>query len=92
MYVDNLMEMKHTITVTSQGQATIPVGMRRKLGLSEAGGVLLAAFDDRKGELVLSKPIDVVRLSERISRHVKPGTAPILDVDKYYQTKRVISS
>jgi bifunctional DNA-binding transcriptional regulator/antitoxin component of YhaV-PrlF toxin-antitoxin module len=76
------------ITITSQGQATIPVAMRRKLGLAKSGGVLLADFDEQKNTLVLSKPIDVVELSERISRHIKPGTVPILDVNKYYQDQR----
>jgi len=81
-----------SITVTSQGQTTIPVAMRRKLGLAAAGGVLMAHFDERKNELVLSKPIDVVHLSERISRHIKPGTVPILDVDEYYQMQREVTS
>lgn len=86
------MAMSIPITITSQGQATIPVAMRRKLGLAESGGVLLADFDERKKELVLSKPIDVVELSKRTSRHIKPGTVPILDVNEYYQAQREATS
>ena len=82
------MSVRVSITVTSQGQATIPVAMRRKLGLPASGGMLMADFDEHKNELVLSKPIDIVHLSERISRHIKPGTAPILDVDENYQMQR----
>lgn len=85
---DNLMAMKTTITITSQGQATIPIALRRKLGLSKTGGVLLAEFDEQKSELVLSKPIDVVELSERISRHIKGASTPLIDVDGYYQSQR----
>lgn len=80
--------MKDTITVTSKGQTTIPVEVRRKLGLGVCGGILRFRFDDRKGELVISKSTSVAELGERISRHIKPGTEPVLDVDAYFQTNR----
>ena len=84
--------MKIPITVTSQGQATIPVAMRRKLGLGASGGVLMAELNERVDEVVLTKPVDIERLSDRISRHIKAGTTPVLDVDSFYQTERRIDS
>ena len=82
------MSMKNTITITSKGQTTLPAAIRRKLGVGKAGGVLQIAFDERKRELVVSKPLTATELSERISRHLKPGATPVTNVDEYYQVHR----
>ena len=50
--------MKENIVVSGRGQITLPVSMRRRLGI-KAGGVLVV--EDRKGELVL-RPAAVVEL------------------------------
>lgn len=80
--------MKNTITITSKGQTTIPAPMRRKLGLDKSGGVLQVSFNERKGELIISKPVSVTELSTQISRHIKPGTKPVTNVGEYYQANR----
>ena len=80
--------MNKLITITSKGQTTIPADLRHKLGLDKSGGVLRIDFNERKGELIISKPVGVVELSERISRHIKPGTPPVDKVDEYYQAAR----
>lgn len=46
------------------------------------------SFNERKGELIISKPVSVTELSAQISRHIKPGTKPVTNVDEYYQTNR----
>ena len=83
-----VMSMKNTITITSKGQTTLPAPIRHKLGLPSTGGILQIVFNERKGELVISKPLSVGELSERISKHVKPGATPIVNVDEYYQANR----
>ena len=50
--------MKENVVVSGRGQITLPVSMRRRLGI-KAGGVLVV--EDRKGELVL-RPAAVVEL------------------------------
>ncbi len=80
--------MRNTITITSKGQTTLPAAMRRKLGLDKTGGVLQISFNERKGELVISKPVSIAELSDRISRNIKPGTPPIANIDEYYQKNR----
>ena len=80
--------MDLTITVTRKGQTTLPVAVRRRLGLTDSGGVLRAHLNEDTGELILSKPPSVTELSERVSRHIKPGTRPLLDVDDFYQSQR----
>ena len=80
--------MNNTITITSKGQTTLPASIRRKFGLDKAGGVLRINFNESKGELVISKPVSISELSERVSRHIKPGTNPVENVDEYYQKTR----
>ncbi len=80
--------MNKTITVTSKGQTTLPVAIRQKLGVGKAGGTLQIAFNERRGELIITKPVSIARLSERVSKHIKPGTIPIENADTYYQQHR----
>jgi len=80
--------MRNIITITSKGQTVLPVELRRKLGIGRTGGTLSIAFDERTGHVVISKPLSIAELRERTSRHIKPGTPPIRDVDAYYQAHR----
>lgn len=80
--------MDVTLTITSKGQTTLPVALRRRLGLAESGGVLLAHLREDTGELIITKPPSADELSERLSRHIKPGTRPLLNVDDFYQSER----
>lgn len=82
------MNVKNSITITSKGQATIPVSYRRKLGLSAKGGTLDIRFDEAKGELVIAKPLSIDELSKKLSSYVKPNAKPLADVDTYYQEHR----
>lgn len=80
--------MDVTITVTSKGQTTLPVAIRRRLGLADSGGVLRAHLREDTGELIITRPPSADELSERVSRHIKPGTSPLLNVDDFYQSER----
>ena len=82
------MEMKDTITVTSKGQTTIPAPIRSKLGLGKNGGVLKMSFNESKDELIISKPLSIDDLSNKLSGYIKPDTKPLVDVDAYYQANR----
>lgn len=50
--------MRENIVVSERGQITLPVSMRKRLGI-KGGGVLIA--EERKGEVVL-RPAAVVEL------------------------------
>jgi bifunctional DNA-binding transcriptional regulator/antitoxin component of YhaV-PrlF toxin-antitoxin module len=80
--------MNSTITITSKGQTTIPAAIRNQLGVAKSGGVLNIEFNAQLGKLTITKPLDVNDLSRRASRHIKPGTKPLLLVDEYYQANR----
>jgi AbrB family looped-hinge helix DNA binding protein len=84
-------DMNDTITITSKGQTTIPANIRRKLGLDKTGGILRVSFNERNKELVISQPVSIAELSERVSRYIKPGTKPVTSVDEYYQLNRKIN-
>lgn len=86
--MDRVMYMRKIMTVTRKGQATLPAAIRRKLGLTNSGGVLEIRFNEKKREAVISRPVAIRDLSQRISRHIRPGTKPLLDVDAYYQKHR----
>ena len=83
-----VMSMNKIITITSKGQTTLPAPIRHKLGIDKSGGVLQISFNERKGELIIKKPVSIAELSERMSRHIKPSTKPVKNVDKYYQENR----
>ena len=80
--------MNKIITITRKGQTTLQATMRQKLGIGPAGGTLRATFNERTGQVVISKRLTVAEMSARVSRYVKPGTPPLHDVDAYYQAHR----
>ncbi len=88
MTFDIVMTMKTTLTVTSKGQTTIPAPIRHKLGLAKTGGVLQMSFNEDKDELIISKPLNVDKLCDKLSAYIKPGTIPLTDIDAFYQSNR----
>ena len=90
MKIANVMTMNTIITITSKGQTTLPVAFRRKLGVPKAGGRLQVHFDEQKNEIVLSKPLSIEELSQQISRYIKPGTKPLIDIRGYIQKHRKV--
>lgn len=80
--------MNKLITVTRKGQATIPASIRRKLGLDHHGGALAAHFDEAQQALIITKPLDIDALTQKLSGYIKPTTTPLTDVDSYYQAHR----
>lgn len=85
-----VMNMQQSITITSKGQTTIPAKLRHKLGISNQGGILSVSFNERKNEIVISKPVSARELNARFTSFIKPGTVPLTDVDSYYQANRQV--
>ncbi len=80
--------MRTTLTITSKGQTTIPVEIRKKLGISDDGGILSIDFNEQKGAAIITKPMSIELLSEIVSKNIQPGTVPVIDADSYYQEHR----
>lgn len=46
--------MRETLIVSSRGQLTLPVGLRKKFGIQEGGPVIL---EERNGEIILKAAV-----------------------------------
>ncbi len=79
------MHIKDVLTITSRGQTTLPAYIRNKLGIPRDGGKLDITYDEQRGRVILTKPLSIDELSDRLSMYVKPGTKPVLNVDDYCQ-------
>ncbi len=80
--------MKNMLTITSKGQTTLPSIIRKKLGIPSTGGVLNITFNEQRGEVVITKPMSIEELSNKVSKNIKPHTKSVLNADEYYQANR----
>jgi len=60
--------MQHTATLTEKGQATIPVSLRRKLGLKKGHKVV---FEEIGDEVVIKKNISLDELQGSLKSDIK---------------------
>jgi AbrB family looped-hinge helix DNA binding protein len=88
MIMYKVIHMRNTLTITSRGQTTLPADIRQKLGVPRAGGTLDITYDEQRGQVIITKSLDIDELSTRLSAYVKPNTKPVLNVDEYYQEHR----
>lgn len=51
--------MKSKVTFTSKGQITVPVAMRRALGVDRKGATASVSYDKEAGRLYIEKPMDI---------------------------------
>jgi bifunctional DNA-binding transcriptional regulator/antitoxin component of YhaV-PrlF toxin-antitoxin module len=80
-----VMSMRSTLTITSKGQTTLPTDMRKKLGVPKSGGMLDITYDEQRGQVIITRPLAIDELSDRLTAYVKPQTKPVLNVSEYYQ-------
>lgn len=76
------------LTVTSKGQTTIPAAIRRKLGIGNTGDMLQIRFNEDEHELIISRPLSIDELSNKLSAYIKPDTTPLADTHAFYQANR----
>ena len=75
------------ISVTSKGTFTLPVKIRRLLGLSEKGAKLKIRFFLDTNEAVISKPKEFSEIQQMSQKHIKKARPPLTDVSKFYQNR-----
>jgi len=75
------------VTLTSKGQVTIPVKVRRALGLGTSSR-LKVTFDTETQSLTMSKVLSPRELVARTSQLPRKDIPPVTDVDAYYQEHR----
>jgi len=76
-----------TISLTSKGQLTLPVEVRRSLNLKESDTLELS-YDPATRKVTITKPLPLAELSALASSYIKKGQKPLKDVGGYYQTRR----
>jgi len=77
--------MSSTI-LSTRGQVVIPAAVRRALGW-EAGDHMSVVVSDDEREVRLRKAESLDEMAERLSKYVKPGTPPLLDVHGFYERR-----
>jgi len=75
-----------TTTLSSRGQIVIPAEVRRHVGWVPSDQITVTVAGD-SSEVVLRKKESLEAMSDRLSRYVKPGTTPLLDVHEYYDLR-----
>ncbi len=75
--------MKTTLTVTRKGQTTIPVELRRRLGISSQGGALVVEYDEASQTLIMKAVPDLRDIAKRFGKYIKPGTEPLINVSEW---------
>lgn len=62
--------MVYTVTITSQGQISIPAKLRRKLGLKKKGQAIIS---EEKGKLIIEPVKDLLELEGSLSQYAIKG-------------------
>lgn len=76
------------ITMTSKGTFTLPVRIRRLLGIMAQGDFLAIQYDPSTQQAILSKPKDFRALQEKTAKYLKRKRKPLTDVSSFYQAER----
>lgn len=79
--------MTVTITMTSKGQFTLPASVRKAMALHKRGDKLVLEFSPTKQQAILSKPVSFDEIQAKAKKYIKPGTAPLRDVDAFYGSR-----
>jgi len=75
-----------TATLSPRGQIVIPADIRRAAGW-QAGDQLAVSMGDDDTEVRLRKRETLDEMADRLSRYVKPGTPPLIDVHGFYEQR-----
>lgn len=78
-----------TITLTSKGQLTLPVEIRRALGLKKSEKLQLS-FDAETRSITLQRPMSVDEFSDFMTTLPRKNVEPVMDVSQYYNTHREV--
>jgi len=78
---------EYTITVTSKGQFTMPIDVRRAFGITSKSRSLTLTYNPSTNQAKIEKPITFDQIQTIAKKYIKPGTSPLLDARKFYETR-----
>lgn len=82
----------NTITITSQGQITIPAKIRKIWGITGSQEVAVS-FDPESQRMTIEKPLstgEFLAIAEKVTRHIPKHTKPLEagDIHELYARER----
>lgn len=77
----------NTVTITSQGQITIPAKIRREIG-AKAGDKMSLSYNPYTKKIELDKPRSLDEIANRLTSLIPAGTQPVTNANEYYQKHR----
>lgn len=78
-----------TVTLTSKGQLTLPVEIRRALGLKHSEKLQLS-FNSETRSITLQRPMTVEEFSDFMMTLPRKKVKPVTNVSEYYNKHREV--
>ena len=79
---------EYTLSVTSKGQFTMPVEVRRALGVNHKANKLIMTFDPVKKSAKIQKPATFDDISKLAKSFIDKKIKPLEDPRAYYQKRQ----
>ena len=76
--------------MTSKGTFTLPIKIRKLMGVEEEGDTLVIMFNPQTQQAVISKPCDFSEIQQMTAEYARKIKKPLTNVDEYYQAERVV--
>ena len=82
----------NTVTITSQGQITIPAKIRKHCGITGSQELHLS-FDARSRRIIIEKPLSVrgfLAIADNAAKHIPKDIKPLKseDIHEFYERER----
>lgn len=77
--------MTYTVSITSQGQISIPARLRRKLGLNKLNKALVT---EKRGKIFIEPIKDLLELKGSLKTNVSASSSEIRQAFEEYRAKR----
>ncbi len=81
--------MSHIVSITSQGQITIPAKLRREIGLNKRGKALLS---NEKGKILIEPVKDLLELKGMFKTNIKATPSLIRDAFGDYLAREAVKN
>lgn len=63
--------MSYNVTITSKGQLTLPVKIRKALGIDDTHRTLSLRFDEETQKVTLEKPVSFAEIRAYVQKHAR---------------------
>jgi bifunctional DNA-binding transcriptional regulator/antitoxin component of YhaV-PrlF toxin-antitoxin module len=80
---------EYILTLTSKGQFTMPVAVRRAMNLNSIGDKLTMTFNNNTKQAKIEKPITALEVQQIARKYLKNDIKPLQDPRKFYETRPV---